>query len=225
VTIHRSAAVVMRRSPFCCSSPGVERGGGEERDRRPAQSSRAKNEESRTVRMNQSFFSFERAVVSPLGRARILAQRGKRRRQAVPSGSPPRARVSPRKSSTVTVSAEWPRLLSRDGTFSAKWMQTPALWLVPKLSPSSAIEPRTPNAVQRERINQIIYDELVRAQFLPTSREYFQQVIRDLASDGCDAVALACTEIPLLIDETTSPLPILDSTRILARAALRAAAQ
>jgi aspartate racemase len=89
----------------------------------------------------------------------------------------------------------------------------------------AGIEYRTPNAVQRERINQIIYDELVRAQFLPTSREYFQKVIRDLASDGCDAVALACTEIPLLIDETASPLPILDSTRILARAALRAATQ
>jgi aspartate racemase len=93
-----------------------------------------------------------------------------------------------------------------------------------RLTPAG-IEYRTPNAGQRERINQIIYDELVRARFLPKSREYFQQVIRDLTSDGCDAVALACTEIPLLIDETASSLPILDSTRIIARAALRAATQ
>ena len=58
------------------------------------------------------------------------------------------------------------------------------------------------------------------------SRAYFQNVIRDLADNenGCDAVALACTEIPLLISSDDSPLPILDSTRILARAALRKAA-
>jgi len=88
---------------------------------------------------------------------------------------------------------------------------------------SVGIECRVPNADQRERINQIIYDELVRARFIPASREYFQEVIRELASQGCDAVALACTEIPLLVTEADSPLPILDSTRILARTALRAA--
>jgi aspartate racemase len=87
----------------------------------------------------------------------------------------------------------------------------------------AGIEHRIPNAAQRERINQIIYDELVCARFLRSSRKYFQVVIRDLANGGCDAVALACTEIPLLVGETDSPLPILDSTRILARAALRAA--
>jgi aspartate racemase len=63
----------------------------------------------------------------------------------------------------------------------------------------------------------------VYARFRPESRAYFQSVIRDFASDGCDAVALACTEIPLLISPADSPLPILDSTRILARAALREA--
>jgi aspartate racemase len=63
----------------------------------------------------------------------------------------------------------------------------------------------------------------VYARLRPESRAYFQNVIRDLASDGCDAVALACTEIPLLISPADSSLPILDSTRILARAALREA--
>ena len=88
---------------------------------------------------------------------------------------------------------------------------------------AAGIDHRIPNLEQRTRINQIIYDELVYARFLPASREYFQSVIRDLASDGCDAVALACTEIPLLISPADSSLPILDSTRILARAALREA--
>lgn len=85
------------------------------------------------------------------------------------------------------------------------------------------IDCRVPNVEQRQRINQLIYDELVYARFLPDSRAYFQNVIRGLGEDGCDAVALACTEIPLLISAADSPLPILDSTRILARAALRKA--
>lgn len=91
-----------------------------------------------------------------------------------------------------------------------------------KLAPAG-IDYRVPNMEQRKRINQIIYDELVYARFLPESRAYFQNVIRDLQNKGCDAVALACTEIPLLISAADSPLPILDSTRILARAALREA--
>jgi aspartate racemase len=88
---------------------------------------------------------------------------------------------------------------------------------------SSGIDYRVPNIEQRARINRIIYDELVYARFLPESRAYFQNVIIDLGERGCDAVALACTEIPLLISPTDSPLAILDSTRILARAALRKA--
>jgi aspartate racemase len=91
-----------------------------------------------------------------------------------------------------------------------------------KLAPAG-IDYRVPNSEQRTRINQIIYDELVNARFLPESRAYLQNVIRELGDDGCDAVALACTEIPLLIGAADSPLPILDSTRILARAALREA--
>jgi aspartate racemase len=85
------------------------------------------------------------------------------------------------------------------------------------------IECRIPSVEQRQRINQIIYDELVYARFLPESRAYFQNVIRELGDNGCDAVALSCTEIPLLISAADSPLPILDSTRLLARAALRKA--
>jgi aspartate racemase len=77
--------------------------------------------------------------------------------------------------------------------------------------------------VQRTEIDRIIFDELVNGLFLPKSLAYFQSVIAELKSHGCDAVALSCTEIPLLVSEKDSPLPILDSTRLLARAALRKA--
>jgi aspartate racemase len=84
---------------------------------------------------------------------------------------------------------------------------------------------RIPNAQQREKINHIIFDELVNAQFLPRSQEYFTEVIRDLKGEGCDAVVLGCTEIPLIVTSESSPLPTLDSTRLLARAALRKAVE
>jgi aspartate racemase len=80
-----------------------------------------------------------------------------------------------------------------------------------------------PDAAARRRINDIIFDELVYGRFEAPAREYFQVIIRTLAARGCDAVVLGCTEIPLLISEADSCLPVLDSTRILARAALQAA--
>ena|SRR5690242_1454039 len=82
-----------------------------------------------------------------------------------------------------------------------------------------------PPPAERARINQIIFDELVYERFEEPARAYFREVVAQLKNRGCDAVALACTEIPLLIAEADSPLPILDSTRILARAALREAAR
>ena len=91
-----------------------------------------------------------------------------------------------------------------------------------KLRPAG-LDWRIPDAQQSQRINQIIYDELVYGRLVPESLAYLQEVIDGLATKGCDGVALACTEIPLLIGESESPLPVLDSTRILARAALRQA--
>lgn len=88
---------------------------------------------------------------------------------------------------------------------------------------AQGIEQVLPTAVQRTEINRIIFDELVNGLFLPKSLAYFQSVIAELKSNGCDAVALSCTEIPLLVSEKDSPLPVLDSTRLLARAALRKA--
>ncbi|MGC2695576.1 MAG: amino acid racemase [Candidatus Angelobacter sp.] len=78
-----------------------------------------------------------------------------------------------------------------------------------------------PTVAQQERINSIIFEELVRGRQTPEALNYFQQVIECFKVQGCDAVVLGCTEIPLLIGDGESPLPTLDSTRTLARAALR----
>ena len=90
---------------------------------------------------------------------------------------------------------------------------------------AAGIEHRIPGAEQRERIHRIIFDELVHGQFLPRTLAYLTEVIRSLKDEGCDAVVLGCTEIPLLMTQEQSPLPMLDSTRLLAKAALRKAVE
>jgi len=80
-----------------------------------------------------------------------------------------------------------------------------------------------PGPGERERINAIIFDDLVYGRFHGHDRDYFSSVIRDLGNRGCDAVVLGCTEIPLIISDADSSLPTLPSTQILARAALREA--
>jgi aspartate racemase len=77
-----------------------------------------------------------------------------------------------------------------------------------------------PTPEQQEHINSIIFDELVRGERTVGALFYFEQVIESLKVRGCDAVVLGCTEIPLLVTDRESPLPVLDSTRTLARAAL-----
>jgi aspartate racemase len=82
-----------------------------------------------------------------------------------------------------------------------------------------------PNAADREEINRIIMDELVHGVCKPESVAVFQRIITKFQTQGCDAVVLGCTEIPILMNDTNSPLPTLDSTRLLARMALRRAVQ
>jgi len=82
-----------------------------------------------------------------------------------------------------------------------------------------------PNATERDAINRIIFDELVNGVFTPAAVEYFQRVIERMKGEGCDAVVLGCTEIPLIMNDANSPLPTLDSTRLLALAALRHATE
>jgi aspartate racemase len=82
-----------------------------------------------------------------------------------------------------------------------------------------------PDAPDRARINAVIFDELVYGRFETASRDFFARVIDGLRARGCDSVILGCTEIPLLVAGDQSPLPAIDSTRVLARAALRAATE
>jgi aspartate racemase len=80
-----------------------------------------------------------------------------------------------------------------------------------------------PDEADREIVNDIIFDELCLGAFNDHARSAYVRIIDKLKADGCDAVALVCTEIPLLITQEVSPLPILDSTRLLAAAAVEVA--
>ncbi len=78
----------------------------------------------------------------------------------------------------------------------------------------------TPPKPERDLVQDIIFEELVRGKVLDVSRARFAAVVEGLKREGCDSVVLGCTELPLLLDDTTSPLSALDSTRLLARAAV-----
>ena len=101
-------------------------------------------------------------------------------------------------------------------------------WLVNSGVYPAALEQRgllwqRPDDADRDEMARIIMDELVYGRVAPSSVTTFQRVIDGFKRDGCDAVVLGCTEIPLIIDDSNSSLPTLDSTRLLARAALRKA--
>jgi len=85
------------------------------------------------------------------------------------------------------------------------------------------LESIIPDEKDMLEIDRIIFEELVYGQIKKTSEAFFYEVIGKLKSGGCDSVVLGCTEIPLIVMPALSPLPVLDSTRILARAALREA--
>lgn len=82
-----------------------------------------------------------------------------------------------------------------------------------------------PDDVERDEIDRIIMQELVYGRFTPEAVAYFQRVMGRMKEEGCDAVVLGCTEIPLIMNDSNSPLATLDSTRLQARAALRHALQ
>jgi aspartate racemase len=84
-----------------------------------------------------------------------------------------------------------------------------------------SIEREIPELEDRVKINHIIFDELVNGIFPEPSRLYLNEVTNKLRNQGCDAVVLGCTELPLIVRRDDCPLPTLDSTRLLARAALR----
>jgi len=112
------------------------------------------------------------------------------------------------------------RRLALTGT---RWLVESAIY--PEKLNARGLQYVRPNAVERDDINRIIMDELVYAVFKPEAVACFQRVVGRLKEEGCDAVVLGCTEIPLIMNDANTPLPTLDSTRLLARAALRRAAQ
>ena len=85
------------------------------------------------------------------------------------------------------------------------------------------IEHAVPGEADRKTIDDVIFDELCLGVISEHARAAYVAIIDKLKADGCDAVALVCTEIPLLITQEVSPLPILDSTRLLAAAAVQVA--
>jgi aspartate racemase len=85
------------------------------------------------------------------------------------------------------------------------------------------IEAVIPEAEQRERINTLIFEELVKGRLESATREYFRGVVAELAGVGCDGVVMGCTEIPLILRPEDVEAPLLDSTRLLAQAALKEA--
>ncbi len=91
----------------------------------------------------------------------------------------------------------------------------------PEVLNRSGIGFHIPSQEQRIKINSIIFSELVYGVIREESKIYFLDVVDEYRTKGCDAVILGCTEIPLIVLPDESSLPVLDSTRILARAALK----
>ncbi len=111
----------------------------------------------------------------------------------------------------------------RIGLTGTRWLVESEIY--PEKLAARGLEPVRPDAAEREEIHRIIMDELVLGVFEPRSVACFQRVIGRMKDEGCDAVVLGCTEIPLIMNDRNSPLPTLDSTRLLAQAALRRAVQ
>jgi aspartate racemase len=107
------------------------------------------------------------------------------------------------------------------GITGTKYLMTGPVY--PRRLAEVGIACEIPDEDDRKRIDTIIFSQLVNGIFTEESRLYFNDVIEKLKASGCDAVVLGCTEIPLLVDPDDCPLPVLDSTRLLARAALKKA--
>jgi aspartate racemase len=109
----------------------------------------------------------------------------------------------------------------RIGLMGTRWLVESSVY--PEQLRARGLESVRPDEAEREEIHRIIMDELVAGRFPASATARLQQAIRNLARQGCDAVALACTELPLVIDDANASLPTLDSTRLLARAAVERA--
>jgi aspartate racemase len=109
------------------------------------------------------------------------------------------------------------------GLLGTRWtMEGP---VYPAAFARCGIEMRTPPPAERALVDEVIFTELCQGMVTDASRAHYVRIIEALQREGCDAVALSCTEIPLLITPDVSPLPTLDSTGLLAREAVNVAAR
>jgi aspartate racemase len=107
------------------------------------------------------------------------------------------------------------------GLLGTKWTMSGPVY--PAAFTRAGLGLRTPPLADQELVDDVIFAELCQGTVLDQSRAACVRIIEDLARAGCDAVALSCTELPLLVAPADSPLPALDSTRLLARAAVAVA--
>jgi aspartate racemase len=120
------------------------------------------------------------------------------------------------------VAAEAKRLgHDRIGLTGTRWLVESNVY--PDILEKNGLSYLRPDQEERKEIHRIIMDELVLGIFKQEAIGYFQRVMSRMKDHGCDAVILGCTEIPLIMNDKNSPLPTLDSTRLLARAALQRA--
>jgi len=106
----------------------------------------------------------------------------------------------------------------RLGLIGTRWLVESEVYPAKVIAHGLAYE--RPTAAEREEIHRIIVDELTYGVCKPEAIAFHQDVIARMKAAGCDAVVLGCTETPLLMNDANSPLPTLDSTRLLAQAAL-----
>ncbi len=106
----------------------------------------------------------------------------------------------------------------RLGLLGTRWLVDSDVY--PEKLSARGIACLRPAPAERDEIDGFILRELVEGIFRPDAVAAHQRVIARMKADGCDAVILGCTEIPLIMNDENSPLPVLDSTRLLARAAL-----
>src|SRR5262245_27889905 len=107
------------------------------------------------------------------------------------------------------------------GLLGTRWTMTGPVY--PRAFSRAGLEMKTPSPQDQELVDRVIFDELCQGVLRDESRAAYLRIIEDLKGAGCDVVALSCTEIPLLVTPEVSPLPTLDSTRLLARAAVAVA--
>jgi len=109
----------------------------------------------------------------------------------------------------------------RLGIMGTRWLVASQVY--PEKLAARGLKYVRPCEEDSDEVSRVIMDELVYGVFKPESVAHAQGVITRLKQQGCDAVILGCTELPLILNDANSPLPTLDSTRLLARAALHKA--